>query len=58
MREDIISTFEKCVFPFKNKKEEPKEVSEEKLEKGKKKFDRMQKPSWVNISDDNYNSLI
>ena len=54
VRENIISGFEKGVFLYKNKKEESEEESKQTEEKPNK----MQKPSWVNISDDNYNSLI
>ena len=58
MWENIISAFEKGVFRYKNKKEESEEESKEESEQTEEKPNKMQRPSWVNISDDNYNSLI
>ena len=71
--EDINGLFKRGIFPFKcsvsKAKEESEEESEEesnaeseeskgKPEEAEEKFNKMQKPPWVNISDDNYNSLI
>ena len=59
--EDINGLFKRGIFPFKCSVSKAKEESEEskgKPEEAEEKFNKMQKPPWVNISDDNYNSLI